>query len=110
VGACGTGALALRQANRSRSTPLHPTNKPRVRRLIWQIGRVVGTTRFIPKGKFHAIPKTELIVNHSQVILDHMFGCANGLRHLTVLQTFCDKLDDPLLAFTGDAASITFSC
>src|SRR5271154_1802267 len=69
-----------------------------------------GAARFVPEGEFHAIPEAEFVVDDAQVVFHHMFGSADGIRHFTVLQALCDKLDDLLLTFTGDTASITLNC
>jgi hypothetical protein len=66
--------------------------------------------RLIPQGKFYAVPESELVINHAEIILDHVFGGADSMGYLVVLQALGDKLDDAVFAFTGRTASIAFVC
>src|ERR1700678_1035913 len=43
-------------------------------------------SRFIPQRKLHPVPESQLVVDHAQIILDHMLGCADLVGHVTILQ------------------------
>jgi hypothetical protein len=70
----------------------------------------VSPARLIPQGKFHAVPESELVVDHAEIILHHVLRGADGMRYFVVLQALGYELDDAVFAFTGDTASIAFVC
>jgi hypothetical protein len=72
----------------------------------WKPGLVPA--RFIPQGKFHAIPESELVVNDAKIILDYVLSGTDGIGHVAILQTLGDKFDDSVFTLTGDPVSITF--
>ena len=63
--------------------------------------------RLIPQGKFDPVPKSELVIDHTEIILHHVFRGADGVRYLVVLQALGYKLDDAVFALTGRTGSIT---
>jgi hypothetical protein len=62
--------------------------------------------RFIPQGEFDPVPKSELVIDHAEIILHHVFRGADGVRYLVVLQSLGYKLDDAVFALTGCTGSI----
>jgi len=66
--------------------------------------------RLIPQGKFHTVPESKLVVDHSQIIFHHVFRCADGMGYVAVLQALGDKLDDAVFALAWGTGSITLVC
>src|SRR5271156_5390057 len=66
--------------------------------------------RLIPQGKFHPVPESELVIDHAEIIFDHVFRGADGVGYLVILQALGYELDDAVFAFTGRTASIAFVC
>src|SRR5258708_1424317 len=66
--------------------------------------------RFIPQREFDAIPQSELVVDHSQVVLHDVLGRPDSFRYFLVLQTFGHELDDEVFTLTWDTGAITSIC
>jgi len=66
--------------------------------------------RLVPKREFHPVPEAKLVVNHPQVILYDVLADSEYFRHFIVLQAICNELDDPVFAFTWDAAPVAIIC
>ena len=64
-------------------------------------------TRLIPQGQLDAIPQSQFVVDHSQIILDHVLGGPDGIGDLPVLAALGYALNDELFAFAG---STKISC
>ena len=64
----------------------------------------------MPEREFDAVVKTELIVNHAQIILDYLFCGSDRFRDFVILQALCDKVDDSLFALIWNACSVQVIC
>jgi hypothetical protein len=69
-----------------------------------------GPAGFIPEGELDAIPESELVVYDAEVVLNDVFGGANLVGDVTILESLSNELDDPVFAFTGDPVSVAFDC
>jgi hypothetical protein len=105
---CGAGALArvrvltAQKSQRGRSRPRYTTLKSLLHdQLRWNLPRL------IPQGQFHPVPQSQFVVNHAQIILNHVLRGPDFTSDFTVLQALGNELDDSLLAFTGDTGPIT---
>ena len=61
-------------------------------------------------AKFHPVPESEFVVDHSQIILHHMFGGSDSFGDFLVLQAFGNELDDSVFTFIGDTVPIASIC
>lgn len=66
--------------------------------------------RLVPKRELHTVPESKLVVNHSQVVLHDMLADSENFPHFLVFQAICNELDDPVFAFTWDAAPVAIIC
>jgi hypothetical protein len=69
-----------------------------------------GSAGFIPEGKFDAIPESEFVVDNPEVVLDDVFGGANFVGDVAILESLGNKFNDAVFAFTGDPVAVTFDC
>jgi len=57
-------------------------------------------TSFVPEGEFDAIAYPDLVVDHAEIVSNNVRANPELLSNFVVLQPFCHKLYDPLLAAT----------
>jgi hypothetical protein len=69
-------------------------------RLLCLVGLLV-LAGFIPERQLDPVPEAELVVNYAEIVLDDVFGSAEGIRNFPVLTAFGDELDDGMFTFTG---------
>jgi len=63
----------------------------------------------IPERQFDPIPQAEFVVDYAEVVLDNVFGSAEGIRNFPVLAAFGDKLDDGMFSLAGSSGVDCFS-
>jgi len=71
--------------------------------------RLLILTRFIPEREFDSVPEAEFVVDYAEVVLDNVFGCAEGICNFPVLTAFGDELDDGMFSGIGSAGIDCFS-
>ncbi len=64
---------------------------------------------FIPECQFDPVPEAELVVDYAEVVLDNVFGGAEGICNFPVLAAFGDKLDDGMFSLAGTSGGSCFS-
>lgn len=63
----------------------------------------------IPERQFDPVPQAELVVDHAEVVLDNVFGSAEGICNFPVLAAFGDELDNGMFSLAGSAGGSCFS-
>jgi len=63
----------------------------------------------IPERQFDPVPEAELVVDYAEVVLDNVFGSAEGIRNFPVLAAFGDELDDGMFSLAGTSGGSCFS-
>ena len=72
-------------------------------RLLLRLVGLLVLPGLIPKRQFDPVPKAELVVDYAEIILDNVFGCAEGIRNFPVLAALGDELDDGMFSGVGSA-------
>jgi hypothetical protein len=65
---------------------------------------------FVPESKFDSVPESELVIDDTKIVLDDMFGGADGVGDFSVLETFGNKFDDSILSIVGYSGSVPLIC
>ena len=65
--------------------------------------------RLIPECQLDPVPQAQLVVNHAEIILDDVFGSAEGIRNFPVLTAFGDELDNGMFSLVGSVGMGCFS-
>jgi len=63
-------------------------------------------SRLVPERKFYPVPHPEFVVDHAQMVFDHVLCRTNDFGYLAVLKTLRDEFNDLPLAWAGDSGSI----
>jgi hypothetical protein len=67
------------------------------------------SSRLVPERELNPIPQSKSVIDDTKIILYDMLSHADGFCDFTVFEPLGNKLDDPLLSFGKDAASVEFS-
>jgi hypothetical protein len=64
----------------------------------------------VPESELDPIPESKFVIDAAKIILYDMLSRADGFGDFNVFESLGDELDDLLLAWAGDAASIEAAC
>src|ERR1700720_47104 len=64
----------------------------------------------VPERQLNPVPQPELVVDDAEMILHHVFSCADDFGHFVVLEASRDQFDHFPLARAGCARPIETAC
>ena len=76
------------------------------RRVALPIGEAFVPAGFVPECKLESIPDSKFVKDNAKVVFHAIFGHADYICHLAILESLGDELDDLVLARAGDAGSV----
>src|SRR5215471_14274987 len=63
--------------------------------------------RFVPQGKFYAVPEPQFVIDGAEIVFDDVFGGSDFVSDFLVLESLSDKFNDPLFSIVWCSAAVS---